>query len=88
MWDYSCGRCRFWKEPAPGEALGGCTLVEGKIARGGWCAVWSPPKGTAPFTWIPRIIEDAPRWLAEVPEAFANWPDEQQPPKELWMLGG
>ena len=87
-WDYNCGRCRFWKEPAPGEALGGCTLVSGQIARGGWCAVWSPPKGTAPFTWFPRMLEDAPKWLAEAPEAFANWPDEQQPPKELWMLGG
>ena len=88
FWDYSCGRCRFWKEPAPGEALGGCTLVSGQIARGGWCAVWSPPVGTAPFTWLPRVLEDAPKWLAEAPEAFANWPDEQQPPKELWMLGG
>ena len=88
MWDYNCGRCRFWKEPAPGEALGGCTLVEGKIARGGWCAVWMAPQGTAPFTWFSRVIEDAQKWVAEAPEAFANWPDEQQPPKELWMLGG
>jgi hypothetical protein len=88
FWDYSCGRCRFWKEPAPGEALGACTLVSGLIARGGWCAIWMPPKGTAPFTWLPRILEDAPRWLAEAPEAFRNWPDAEQPPKELWMPGG
>mgnify|MGYP001565145001 FL=1 len=88
FWDYSCGRCRFWKEPVPGETLGGCTLVEGKIARGGWCGIWMPPQGVAPFTWLSRVIEDLPRWLAEAPEAFANWPDEQQPPKELWILGG
>jgi hypothetical protein len=34
------------------------------------------------------VLEDLPRWLAEAPEAFQNWPDVEQPPKELWMLRG
>jgi len=84
FWDYNCGRCRFWKEPASGETLGGCTLVSGQIARGGWCGVWMPPQGVPPFTWPARILADIPSFLTEAPEAFRNWFDEEQPPRELW----
>lgn len=87
FWDYNCARCRYWTEPAPGQTLGGCTLVSGKIARGGWCAVWMPPKGVAPFSWPGRFLQDLPRWIAEAPEAFRNWFDEEQPPRELWLPG-
>ena len=86
FWDYNCGRCRFWKEPAPGEALGGCTLVAGQIARGGWCVIWSPPAGVKPFTWPARVLQDAPRWLEEAPQAFQNWFDKDLPPRELWQV--
>ena len=88
FWAYNCGHCRFWKEPLPGQALGGCTLVSGLIARGGWCAIWSPPRGEAPFTWQSHLVQDIPRWISEAPQAFQNWPDAQQPPPELWFPVG
>jgi hypothetical protein len=47
-----------------------------------------PKEGDPPFTWPAKFLQDIPRWLAEAPEAFRNWLDEEQPPKELWMLGG
>jgi len=82
FWLYSCSRCRFWKEP------NGCTLVDGWIARGGWCAIWYPAEGKPPFTWIADGLADLPSWIAEAPQVLAKWFDTGFPPKELWMLGG
>ena len=87
FWRYSCDNCRAWQEP------NGCRWVEGWIAAGGWCGIFMPKEGAQPFTWLSQFLQNAPeellvRWLGEAPQAFANWPDEQQPPKELWMLGG
>ena len=76
FWDYNCGRCKYWTEP------NGCTLVEGWVARGGWCAIYMPPAGVKPFTWPVRVIQDAPRWLAEAPQAFQNWFQPAPAPKD------
>ena len=77
FWDYNCARCRFWTEP------NGCTLVDGWIARGGWCAIYMPPDGVKPFTWPTRVLQDVPTWLGEAPAAFKNWFKPAQTPKEL-----
>lgn len=82
FWRYSCDNCLFWTEP------NGCTLVEGFIAAGGWCGIFMPKEGDPPFSWPTKFLPDVPRWLAEAPQAFQNWPDAELPPKELWMLGG
>jgi hypothetical protein len=45
FWDYKCYKCRTWIEP------GGCKLVDGDIARGGWCSIWIPPDSYQAFSW-------------------------------------
>ena len=82
FWRYSCDNCRAWQEP------NGCRWVEGFIAAGGWCGIFMPKQGDPPFSWPTKILQDAPRWVSEAPEAFANWADAEQPPKELWIPGG
>lgn len=46
FWDYKCKKCRFWVEP------NSCTVVEGDISPRAWCAIWLPPDGKPPFSWI------------------------------------
>jgi hypothetical protein len=35
-----CGTCRFGYRPR-GSEVGGCLVVEGVIARHGWCRLWT-----------------------------------------------
>ena len=81
VWRYSCDNCHAWQEP------NGCRWVEGWIAAGGWCSIFMPKEGDPPFTWPAKLLQDAPRWVAEFPEAVRNSFDTQQPPRELWPLG-
>ena len=37
-----CAQCVYYVPIAAGAALGGCKLVAGGIAPGGWCELWSP----------------------------------------------
>ncbi|MBJ3777434.1 high-potential iron-sulfur protein [Acuticoccus mangrovi] len=38
--DQLCGGCAFWLGP---EAMSGlCSMVEGRVAAGAWCAIWAP----------------------------------------------
>lgn len=64
LYDYNCGRCRFWTEP------NGCTIVKGWIARGAWCAAQMPQKGLRPFTFLPRVTQDLPGWLKDAPRSL------------------
>jgi hypothetical protein len=71
FWRYSCDNCRFWTEP------NGCTLVEGFIAAGGWCGIFMPKDGDRPFSWPTQFLQDVPTRLAEAPQAFQNWFDQE-----------
>lgn len=59
MWRYSCQRCRFYREGAPGEPAR-CHVVgrEGEPFGGerihpeGWCGLWTPPEGEPAFAWF------------------------------------
>ena len=70
FWDYNCENCRFWQEPNQ------CTLVNGFIAKGGWCVVFMPPAENKPFTWPDRLLKDLPGQIQEAPEAFKRWFEE------------
>jgi len=51
FWDYKCKKCKFWKEPDS------CQVVEGKIAPGGWCAIWLPPEDYKAFSWPSELLK-------------------------------
>ena len=50
FWDYKCRKCRFWQSPDS------CTVVEGKISPGGWCAIWLPPEDYKAFSWPKELL--------------------------------
>ena len=50
FWDYKCRKCRFWQGPDS------CTVVDGKISSGGWCAIWLPPDDKPAFSWINELL--------------------------------
>jgi hypothetical protein len=37
-----CAQCLYYIPIAAGASLGGCQLVTGPIAPGGWCQIWAP----------------------------------------------
>ena len=51
FWDYKCRKCRFWQGPDS------CTVVEGEISPGGWCAIWLPPEDYKAFSWPSELLK-------------------------------
>jgi len=51
FWDYKCRKCRFWQAPDS------CTVVDGKISPGGWCAIWLPSDDRPAFSWINELLK-------------------------------
>ena len=51
FWDYKCKKCLWWKDPDK------CSVVEGEIAPGGWCALWVPPTTYKAFTWPEELLK-------------------------------
>jgi len=49
FWDYKCRKCRFWQSPDS------CTVVDGKISPGAWCAIWLPPEDKPAFSWVREL---------------------------------
>ena len=68
FWEYTCRQCRFWEEP------NGCKIVNGYIAKGGWCSAWLPPVDYAkPFTWLPKLPFHLMDYAKEAPNALRYW---------------
>ena len=50
FWDYKCQKCRFF------QSLDSCTVVDGKISPGGWCAIWLPPEDYKALSWPKELL--------------------------------
>ena len=37
----NCANCQFWIEPEGDSKMGGCQIVQGKIAPDAWCNLWA-----------------------------------------------
>jgi len=51
FWEYRCDKCLWWVPPNK------CEVVEGEIAPRAWCAVWLPPTGVKPLSWLSEKLK-------------------------------
>jgi len=69
FWGYYCLKCRWWVDTG-NPAVGRCSVVEGDINAGGWCALWTPPPDEPIGSWLTRYPQDLPRLLAGLAEGL------------------
>lgn len=67
LYEYACRGCRFY------QPENGCVLVEGFIAKGGWCVTWVPPAGAKALRWPMAIPGHLIGYAKEAPRALLSW---------------
>lgn len=67
LFEYACVGCRFYQPD------NGCSLVEGFIAKSGWCVAWAAPAGAKPLRWPAAMPGHLMQYAKEAPKSLLAW---------------